>query len=143
LWTEFFILALEILSPKTSFTQKILPRQQVSQNLAVCSTARVILQLSSEVYRHSRTRYFVMRENYYEAAHESSERCIQNSTKITTALIEFALWVYLLQGIQRLGSLGNMEALRTLSRPRYRKTTLSSPMPAPPWGDTPWAKHWM
>ena len=41
-------------------------------------------------------------------------------------------------GLQRLGSRGNREALRTLSSPRYRKTTRSSPTPPPPCGGIPW-----
>ena len=39
--------------------------------------------------------------------------------------------------MHRFGSLGNIDAFLTLSRPRYRNTTRSSPIPAPAWGLTP------
>ena len=42
-----------------------------------------------------------------------------------------------LYGLQRLGSRGNMDAFRTLSRPKYRKTTRSRPTPPPPCGGMP------
>jgi hypothetical protein len=34
-------------------------------------------------------------------------------------------------GVHRLGSRGNMDAFRTLSRPKYKNTTRSRPIPAP------------
>jgi len=44
-------------------------------------------------------------------------------------------------GASRLGSRGNIEDLRMFFRPRYNITTLSSPMPPPPWGTTPCLKE--
>ena len=41
------------------------------------------------------------------------------------------------QGVSRLGSRGNMDVLRMLSRPQYSMTTRSSPTPAPPCGGAP------
>ena len=43
-------------------------------------------------------------------------------------------------GSTRLGSLGNMLDFLTLSRPKYKKTTLSRPIPAPACGFTPCLK---
>src|SRR6056297_1206439 len=64
----------------------------------------------------------------------------QLSESEQTVLTRACFCILLSQGSHRFGSRGNMEALRTLSNPRYKNTTRSNPMPAPPCGGTPCRK---
>jgi hypothetical protein len=56
------------------------------------------------------------------------------------ATIVVMIYMSYYYGKRRLGSRGNIAALRMLPRPRKSMTTLSSPTPPPPWGRAPCLK---
>lgn len=54
---------------------------------------------------------------------------------ITIFIKHFKAWFH---GVRRLGSRGNIDTLRMLSKPRYNITTRSMPMPPPACGGQPY-----